>query len=178
MQTSSGQAALPMRTAFYVALALTLAFKFWLAQALPMTGDEAEFVMWGAYPDFGYFDHPPMVAWILTLLLQFSRAEWVLRLPVIVLPALVALAMLQYLRRTDESKAYVASLAFLLLPVNVWNVLITTDTPLVLFSVLSALCFATALRRESQTLYAASGALLGLAFLSKYFDRNARPSRA
>jgi 4-amino-4-deoxy-L-arabinose transferase-like glycosyltransferase len=158
-----------MRAAFYVALALTLAFKFWLAQALPMTGDEAEFVMWGAYPDFGYFDHPPMVAWILALLLQLSRAEWVLRLPVIVLPALLSLAMLRYLRPADENKAYAAALAFLLVPANVWNVLITTDTPLVLFSALSALCFAAALRRESQMLYAASGALLGLAFLSKYF---------
>ena len=158
-----------MRTAFYVTLVLTLAFKFWLAQALPMTGDEAYFIYWGVYPDYGFYDHPPMVGWILALLLQLSRAEWVLRLPVIVLPALVALAMLQYLRPTDESKAYAAALAFLLLPVNVWNVLITTDTPLVLFSFLSALCFATALRRESQMLYAASGALLGLAFLSKYF---------
>jgi hypothetical protein len=110
-----------------------------------------------------------MVGWILALLLQLSRAEWVLRLPVIVLPALMALAMLQYLRPADESKAYLAALAFLLLPVNVWNVLITTDTPLVLFSFLSALCFAAALRRESHTLYAASGAMLGLAFLSKYF---------
>jgi hypothetical protein len=77
--------------------------------------------------------------------------------------------MLRYLRPADESKAYAAALAFLLLPVNVWNVLITTDTPLVLFSFLSALCFAAALRRESQLLFAASGALLGLAFLSKYF---------
>src|ERR1035437_9543726 len=110
-----------------------------------------------------------MVGWILALLLQLSRAKGVLRLPVIVLPALVAFAMLQYLRPTDESKAYAAALAFLLVPANVWNVLITTDTPLVLFSALSTLCFAAALRRESQTLYAASGALLGLAFLSKYF---------
>jgi len=158
-----------MRTAFYLALLLTLAFKFWLAIALPMTGDEAYFIYWGVYPDYGFYDHPPMVGWILALLLQLSRAEWVLRLPVIVLPALVALAMLQYLRPVDENKAHAAALAFLLLPVNVWNVLITTDTPLVLFSFLSALCFAAALRRESQLLFAASGAFLGLAFLSKYF---------
>jgi len=169
MQTSSERSVPPMRTAFFVTLVLTLAFKFWLAIALPMTGDEAYFIYWGIYPDYGFYDHPPMVGWILTLLLRLSRAEWVLRLPVIVLPALVALAMLQYLRPTDESKAYVAALAFLLVPANVWNVLITTDTPLVLFSVLSVLCFAAALRRESQTLYAAAGALLGLAFLSKYF---------
>ena len=169
MQISPGGAAVPMRTPFYLALVLTLAFKFWLALALPMTGDEAYFIYWGVYPDYGFYDHPPMVGWILALLLQLSRAQWVLRLPVIVLPALIALAMLQYLRPEDQNKAYVAALAFLLLPANVWNVLITTDTPLVLFSFLSALCFAAALRRESQPLYAASGAFLGLAFLSKYF---------
>ena len=67
-----------MQKAFYAALALTLAFKFWLAHALPMTGDEAYFVYWGVYPAFGYYDHPPMVGWILALLLQLSRAEWVL----------------------------------------------------------------------------------------------------
>jgi 4-amino-4-deoxy-L-arabinose transferase-like glycosyltransferase len=169
MQTSSAPAAAPMRAAFYGTLLLTLAFKFWLARALPMTGDEAYFIYWGVYPGFGYYDHPPMIGWIHAVLLQLSRAEWMLRLPVVVLPALVALAMLQYLRPADESKAYLAALAFLLLPVNVWNVLITTDTPLVLFSFVSALCFASAQRRESPLLYASSGALLGLAFLSKYF---------
>ena len=169
MQSSPAPSVVPLRNAFYAALVLTLAFKFWLAQALPMTGDEAYFIYWGVYPDWGFYDHPPMVGWILALLLHLSKAEWVLRLPVIVLPALVALAMRQYLRPLDQDKADIAALAFLLLPVNVWNVLITTDTPLVLFSFLSALCFAAALRREGQGWYAASGACLGLAFLSKYF---------
>lgn len=169
MQILPGQSAAPLRAAFRVTLVLTLAFKFWLARTLPMTGDEAYFVYWGVSPDWGFYDHPPMVGWILALLLQLSRDEWVLRLPVIVLPALVALAMLRYLRPADEHKAYAAALAYLLVPVNVWNVLITTDTPLVLFSFLSALCFAAALRRDSRLLYALSGAMLGLAFLSKYF---------
>ena len=169
MQIVSSRTAAPMQKAFYAALALTLAFKFWLAHALPMTGDEAYFVSWGVYPAFGYYDHPPMVGWILALLLRLSRAEWVLRLPVIVLPALLALGMLQYLRRVDRDKAYVAALAYLLLPANVWNVLITTDVPLVLFSFFSALSFAVALRRESMPLFALAGALLGLAVLSKYF---------
>ena len=169
MQTSSGQAAATVRAAFYGALALTLAFKFWLARTLPLTVDEAYYFYWGANPDYGFYDHPPMIGWILALLLQLSRAEWVLRLPQIVMPALVALAMLQYLRQRDERKAYLAALAFLLVPVNVWNVIIVTDTPLVLFSFVSALCFAAALQRESQPLYLASGSFLGLAFLSKYF---------
>jgi len=169
MQTSSDRAPVPLRTAFYAVLVLTLAFKFWFARALPMTGDEAYFVYWGVYPDWGFYDHPPMIGWILALMLKLSRAEWVLRLPVILMPALVALAMQQYLERVDADKSYVAALAFLLLPVNVWNVLITTDTPLVLFAFLSALCFGAALRRESPALFAGAGAFLGLAFLSKYF---------
>jgi hypothetical protein len=154
---------------FYAALVLTLAFKVWLACNLPITGDEAYFISWGEHPDYGYYDHPPVVGWMLALLLQVSRAEWVLRLPVIVLPALLALVMLRYLKPFDEARAHIAALAFLLVPANVWNVLITTDTPLVLFSFFSALCFAAAMRRETSTWYAASGALLGLAFLSKYF---------
>ena len=169
MHATSHKSAVPLRSAFYLALALTLAFKFWFARTLPMTGDEAYFIYWGAYPDWGFYDHPPMVGWILALLLGFSWSEWVLRLPVIVLPALVAVLLLRYLKPVDADRAYLAAIAFLLMPVNVWNVLITTDTPLVLFSFLSALCFAAALQRNSAWLFAASGALLGLAFLSKYF---------
>ena len=155
---------------FLAALVLTLAFKLWLAIVLPMTGDEAYFISWGVYPDWGYYDHPPMIGWVLALLLQISRSEWVLRLPVILLPALLALAILRYLKPVDEEKAHLAALCFLVVPANVWNVLITTDTPLVLFSFLSVLCFAGAVRGPHRiALYASSGALLGLAFLSKYF---------
>jgi 4-amino-4-deoxy-L-arabinose transferase-like glycosyltransferase len=45
---------------------------------------------------------------------------------------------------------------------NVWNVLVTTDTPLVFFSVASLLAFA-------RQRFLLAGVLLGLAFLSKYF---------
>ena len=53
---------------FFILLAATLAFRFWLAGALPMTGDEAYFIRWGEVPDWGYYDHPPMVGWWLALL--------------------------------------------------------------------------------------------------------------
>jgi len=106
-----------------------------------MTGDEAYFIYWGVYPDYGFWDHPPWSADPGSAA-AVVRAEWVLRLPAIVLPAMVALAMLQYLGRRTKTKPMAPALAFLLLPVNVWNVLITTDTPLVLFSFLSVLCFA------------------------------------
>lgn len=152
-----------------VVVALTLAFRFWLAAVFPITGDEAYFIYWGANPDWGFYDHPPMVGWLLALLLQASSAEWVLRLPAILAPAIIAIALYFGLRDTGKEKALLASLGFLLVPINVWNVFITTDTPLVLFSFFSLLAFRCAIERGQAIFFALSGVLLGLAFLSKYF---------
>jgi 4-amino-4-deoxy-L-arabinose transferase-like glycosyltransferase len=158
-------ATLTPRQWFWSALAATLLFRFWLGAALPITGDEAYFVLWGRYPALGFYDHPPMVGWVLAPLLAASQAEWVVRLPAILLPAALALlvrhALAEWFAR-DADTADLAGLAVLLVPLHVWNVLITTDTPLAFFSVASLLAFA-------RQRFLLAGALLGLAFLSKYF---------
>ena len=157
------------RVRLVLLVALILAFKLWLAAVFPFTGDEAYFALWGAEPDLGFYDHPPMIGWLLALLLRLSWSEWVLRLPVVLLPLAVAAGIHAALVRHDADKALLAVAAYLLLPINVWNVFITTDTPLILFSFFSALAFWQAVLRRSLALYALAGALLGLAFLSKYF---------
>ena len=155
-----------------LALAATLLFRIWLSAMAPVTADEAYFILWGRAPDLGFYDHPPMVGWMLAPLAAFSDAPWLLRLPAVLVPPLIALGVWLALRggfRRDEDTANLAALAVLLVPMNVWNVLVTTDTPLVLFSVLSLLVFAHAAEKDSNGLFFASGILLGLAFLSKYF---------
>ncbi|MBI2754335.1 MAG: glycosyltransferase family 39 protein [Betaproteobacteria bacterium] len=164
--------AVSSRGSFYLALAATLAFRLWLSAVAPITADEAYFVLWGRNPDIGFYDHPPMIGWLLAPLTALSDADWVARLPVTLLPAAVGLAVREALRRwfgKDEDTANLAGLAVLLVPLNVWGVLVTTDAPLVLFSVISLLLFARAAQIGSLALFAASGAALGLAFLSKYF---------
>jgi 4-amino-4-deoxy-L-arabinose transferase-like glycosyltransferase len=158
-------ASLTTRQWLAVALAATLAFRFWLAVAVPYTGDEAYFTLWGRHPALGFYDHPPMIGWLLALLVRVSEAEWVLRLPVLLLPVLVALlvrhALLAWFARGQET-ADLAAIAVLLVPLNAWNVFITTDTPLIFFSVASMLAFA-------RGRFLLAGVLLGFAFLSKYF---------
>lgn len=146
-----------------------LAFRLWFSAVLPMTGDEAYFVLWGEHPAGGYYDHPPMVGWWLTALLALSRAEWVLRLPALLLPLILAGGAWWWVRPHGAERARAAALLVLLAPANVWNVLITTDTPAILFILLSALAYVVAQRNASFAGYAAAGALLGLAFLGKYF---------
>ena len=110
-----------------------------------------------------------MIGWLFYLLLKVSSAVWWLRLPVTLLPFMLAAGVYWVLRRSDEAKAALAALAFLLLPANVWAVLITTDTPLILFSFASVLAFWLGQERKSPGWQALAGAFLGLAFLSKYF---------
>jgi len=157
---------------FFAALGLTLFFRLWLAAVFPMTGDEAYFYWWGKFPDWGFYDHPPMIGWWLAALVGVSESEWWLRLPQVVQPIFLAL----FLRwawgvlwpQLHHLRDWVALLV-LLAPLNVWNVFITTDTPLVYFSVLSGLAWLRAVRDDDWRWYLVSGLLLAGAVLSKYF---------
>jgi hypothetical protein len=163
---------------FWAAIGATLAFRLWLAWWLPVTGDEAYFVHWGEAPALGYYDHPPLVGWLHAALLQLSHAKLVLRLPAVVLPAAIAVGMAWLARSLaragahvpdPERAGYAAALAWLLVPAQVLNVAITTDTPLAYFSFLSLAAFALGVQRGRPALFVAAGAALGLAFLAKYF---------
>jgi len=160
------------------ALAVTLGFRAWLSVAFPFTPDEAYFALWGRYPDLGYYDHPPMIGWWLAAMGRLSDSVWTLRLASTLLPAACALLVRSALRRwrpDDPALADWAAVCVVLLPTSVWNVLITTDTPLAFFALLSMLLLADSeqtaraplLPRAASALLA--GIFLGLAFTSKYF---------
>lgn len=164
---------LPQPGRLFLAVAgLTLAFRFWLAAVLPITGDEAYFIWWGKVPDWGFYDHPPMIGWWLAGLLSVADAEWWLRLPQVVQPVLLALAVRWAWPRLwpaqTEYRDWVALLV-LLAPVNVWNVLVTTDTALIYCAVLSGLAWLFATRDDDFRWYAVAGIFLAGAVLSKYF---------
>lgn len=154
---------------------LTLVFRFWLAAALPISGDEAYFIWWGQIPDWGFYDHPPMIGWWLAALLAVSDAEWWLRLPQVVQPLLLALAVRWAWPRlwpapSDQTgRRDWAALLVLLAPVNVWNVLVTTDTALIYCAVLSGLAWLRAAQDDDLRWYVIAGLLLAGAVLSKYF---------
>ncbi|WP_222613204.1 ArnT family glycosyltransferase [Undibacterium jejuense] len=151
-------------------LLAVLLFRCWFSYVLPLTGDEAYFVLWGEHPAGGYYDHPPMIGWWLSGLLQMSRAEWLLRLPSVLLPFVLAATVWQLLKTYSVERARIGAMLVILQPTNIWNVLITTDTPVVFFSVLSTYAYLMAWRRQNYGWYALSGLLLGAALLSKYFS--------
>src|ERR1017187_8187539 len=115
---------LPLRSSFKFVLLLTLAIKFILAWILPMSGDEAYFIVWAHHPDFGYYDHPPMVGWLLQLLLYLGSSEVLLRLPAILLSTLLGIGIYQLFKPYDEAKAALVAILYLVSPLNILNVLV------------------------------------------------------
>jgi len=154
----------------------SLALRLWISIAFPITGDEAFFYWWGVYKDWGYSDHPPMVGWLIGLMRwAVADATWAIRLPVVLLPLALGALLWWALHPLDRVRAAWAVLFFWLAPINWLNALITTDTPLIFWSVLSAAMLLRAEQRETMDrktylLYGLSGIFIGCAFLSKYFS--------
>ena len=142
-------ARLPMHRLVLGVAAALLLFRTWLAAVTPITGDEAYFAFWGWQPDWGFYDHPPMVGWWLAPLMALSWDEWVVRLPALLLPFVLAGLSGWLVRRSGiafaEERGWLTALLVLLLPTSVWNVFITTDTPLVFFSLLSVAAYVLSL---------------------------------
>lgn len=154
---------------FFQILWLSLAVKLLFAWWIPITGDEAYFIVWGNNLDYGYYDHTPMVGWWLAALLQVSDSMLWLRLPSVLITTFIGYAIYRITRSNSVVAATFAGSLFLIAPLNLVGVLITTDTPLILFSFISAWCFYKAQQRDQFAWYLASGILLGLAFFSKFF---------
>ena len=154
----------------------SLLLRLWISVTFPVTGDEAFFYWWGVYPDWGYSDHPPMVGWLIALMrATLGDSLWSIRLPIVLLPLALGAALWWALKPAGKVRAAWAVLFFWLAPLNWLNVLITTDTPLIFWSVLSVAALMraeqrAALDRAAYGLYALSGLFLGCAFLSKYFS--------
>jgi 4-amino-4-deoxy-L-arabinose transferase-like glycosyltransferase len=164
----SGPAGERARLLFVTVLVATTLLKLVAASFVPITGDEAYFFLWARHPDYGYYDHGPMVGWWLAPLLQVGDWPGWLRLPAVVVPLLVGVWLRSALRPFGQVKANLAACLFLLSPINLANFLITTDTPLFAFAVLAGVVALAADRRGSLPLWMLAGFILGLAFLSKY----------
>jgi len=154
-----------------ITLIVSLLIRLGVAYWIPLTGDEAYFISWGKNLDYGYYDHPPMVGWFLSLLLLFSDATVWLRLPGILMFSFMGLVIYRLLKNAnvDDNKAALTAILFLLAPLNLLAVLITTDTPLILWSFISAVYFYQAQKEDRLAKYLLAGFFLGLAFYSKFF---------
>lgn len=154
---------------FWIVIGGTLLLKAILSVTLPLMGDEAYYILWSKHLTGGYYDHPPMIAWITAPFSALFSHPLGVRIPAILMSTLLAWGIYESLKKKDLSRARWTAVLFLLAPIHLIPVVLGPDTPLYLFSFFSIVVFQKAVEKKSSQWALFSGALLGLAFLSKYF---------
>src|SRR5450759_1573613 len=111
----------------------------------PLNNDEAYYWMYSKYLDWGYFDHPPMIALMIRTGYLFFHNELGVRL-MVVLSQITALLIIWSLTDKKHSRKNENILLFVMLvailPVfNIYGFIATPDAPLLLFSAVFLLAY-------------------------------------
>jgi 4-amino-4-deoxy-L-arabinose transferase-like glycosyltransferase len=167
----SGEKRAPPALLFAV-IAATIALRLVVGALTPLTEDEAYYRLWSMAPAFGYYDHPPMIAWWIWVGRQVAgdTALGVRLLPILASAATSLLVFdagrLAGATRATASRAGVWFNAMLL--VLAGGFLAVPDAPASLFWAATLWCALRAVGGRSLTWWALAGASAGLACLSKY----------
>lgn len=137
---------------------------------VPLMGDEAYYWTWSRHLALSYFDHPPMIAWLLHAATFITASEFTVRLVPLVCFSLTAWLIWKLSDEIDGPRAAVITLViFLLMPATqIGAFAAVPDAPLML-------CWTTALYAGHRILKSRdarwpllTGLAIGLALLSKY----------
>ncbi|NDD29133.1 MAG: hypothetical protein EB084_12785 [Proteobacteria bacterium] len=103
---------------FLVALIIATVLRVTVAALLPLTLNEPYYWEWARHPSLGYYDHPPLTAWLGTLFVPLGNSALVVRLPALLCATACALIVHRYARRAtgDEQAAHWAAAAFVTAP--------------------------------------------------------------
>ena len=146
-------------------------FKLFILFLLPLTGDEAYFIKWGNHLSLGYYDHPPMVGWLIYLMQYINHSYLTFRFfsffTVFILSYLIYKILV--LLDIPKERAQFSAIVFLLMPIDVLIILFTNDIPLLLFGTLGTYFLLRSFKYHYLTNAIAAGIFFGLSFLSKYF---------
>jgi hypothetical protein len=153
-----------LRRATGVVFVLTEIAAIVIAFFLGLTDQEAYYWSWSKFPDFSYFDHPPVQAWVTAFLTGvFGDHAWVVRCPAI-LGRFAAVYLIYLIGKKiyDERVGLLAALfamgSFLLILGSVVAIPDVIATPLCLLAIYCTEC------KKPR----AAAAAVGLAVLSKW----------
>lgn len=159
----------PKKSAYTIILLLAIFSTIYNA-FLPLHGDEAYYWMWSHHLQTGYYDHPPMIAYLIYLTNFISEAEWGVRLVNVFSFSIAAVYIFKLSAEMfDEKIALNAIIIFSsVILVHAGYIMTTTDSPIILFWTLSMYYSYKAIFYGKIKDYILTGIMLGLMMLSKY----------
>lgn len=132
---------------------------------------DAYYYFYSEHISLSYFDHPPMVAWMLkSFSLLFGKSVVGVKLTDFIITGLTVLAFYKLARNFFEGFMLERSIYLLLstMMISILSLVTTPDVPLLLFWTLSVLFFYKAVEDNQVSDWVLAGLMSGFAFDSKY----------
>jgi hypothetical protein len=147
--------------------------KLLLALYVPLALDEYYYFLWGKIPSLSYFDHPPLVGWLMVLSQGLKGlADGAIRWPFLILSHLtLGLWLLMFLQEPGRPEGRAHWFLWIALLNPLWglgSLVATPDIPLVFAWTLSLFASERVLNRSHFGDYLLLGFGLGIGFLAKY----------
>ena len=162
----------PYRQWLYILLAAATAFRFFYIQWVELAPDEAYYWTWSRHLQWGYYDHPPMVGFLIRIFTAVAgqgefgvRVGWVL---ITVFLSWLLYYMGRMMFRSERAGFYAALLMNFSLLASVGSIIVTPDGPQMFFWALSILFVYLAVSGRVNHWWYGTGVALGLGLLSKY----------
>jgi 4-amino-4-deoxy-L-arabinose transferase-like glycosyltransferase len=157
-------------TLAYAWLVLTPLIRYVCVASVPLANGEAYYVSWARFPDWSYYDHPPLLAWTTWLATRVAPTLAMVRLGPVLFSALAALLIHRLaLRLFSERAAFFAVVLHAALPVFLISSFVINPESALAPAWLGFLLVLERMRtRYERWLPLAAGLLVGVAFLAKY----------
>lgn len=157
---------------FWILTAITTFLRLSVIGKLGLTVDEAHYWVYAKFLDLSYYDHPPMIGYIIKVFTDiFGINEFAVRFPSVIIFVVTSLIFFLCVKKLFSEKiAFIGVILVNILPVFSFLGAVVTipDSPLSLFWMLSFYLFINIIETKEKKYWYMLGITVGFAFLSKY----------
>lgn len=159
------------RIPLFILIVLTTAFRLRYINLIDLAPDEAYYWDLSRRLQLSYYDHPPMLMYLISLFTGIlGNTEFVVRLPSVIIGS--AFTVIVYLLGKDlfdeKTGFYSALLTNITLIYSIGGILATVDTPFALFWLLASYFGVKAIKTDDGKWWYLKDIAVGLGMLSKY----------
>jgi hypothetical protein len=154
------------RKFFLIGVAALLILNLFQATFTDLLDDEAYYWMYSQHLDWGYYDHPPMVAWVITA--GYSLFHNTLGVRLFSVAAITLCAGILYILQQPRNPTRLILIFLSCGLVQFGGIFAAPDVPLVLFSAIYLLLYQRYLQRPTWKLATGLGICMAALLYSKY----------
>ena len=160
-----------MKKRFWIIFGASILLRLFVIAKIGLGDDEVYHWVWAQHLSLSYYDHPPLVTYIIWFLTKlFGDTAFVVHLEALCSVILFTLILYFWAKEIySEKEAIMGTLLIIFVPIFfVGGVIVAPDSPLSVFWVLTLYLVYRALRENKNLYWYTAGITAGFACLSKY----------